>query len=395
MQRWQRSTRAWIASLALGLAWSSGAVAQPDVPCASLPNPIYGIGGSAPNPLIGTFAAALAASDDPITVIYQSPGACFLVRAVADNTPLTGTATYWTTEGQARTCTLPLDGVRAEWGSMGNTAALCDGFDGNPPGLQDVPGPVTTWTMIVPTASSQTSISSEAIYMVYGFGDESSTAPWTDESQIFTRNPTSAAGLAIAIAAGLPPSRLAVIGTDVMTNGNMVTRLSTSTNPEAAIGFVSGETADARRDAVRVLAYQHRGQSCGYTPDSSVSAFDKINVREGRYWLWAFHRFFYRGSAPGTFESPRVERFIRLITGEAAEPDVPSIQLIADNGNVPLCAMEVTRTGDYTPLVPYSSPVPCRCYFDFATTGESTCATCSESTPCASGTCRLGFCEAR
>ena len=72
-----------------------------------------------------------------------------------------------------------------------------------------------------------------------------------------------------------------------------------------------------------------------------------------------------------------MQRFIRLITGEASEPDVPSIQLIADNGNVPLCAMEVTRTGDYTPLVPYTPPAPCGCYFDFATTGESTCATCS------------------
>lgn len=384
-------TRRALVAVALCLAWGSNAEAQDDVPCASLPNPIYGQGGSAPNPLIASFATALASSPNPITVIYASPGACFIMRSFQDGTPLTGTAFYWTAAGEQRSCTLPLDGVPIQYGSMAQTAALCEGFDANPPNVYDVPGPVTSWVLMAPLASSQRVISSEAIYTVYGFGRESGTAPWTDETQLFSRNPTSAALLALEYASTLPANRF--LGTDVVTNGNMVTRLASSSNPEAALGFASGETADARRDQVRVLAYQHRGQLRGYTPDSTPTAFDKINVREGRYWLWAFHRFFWIGGTAEAPPDPSVARFIRLITGEASEPEVDSIRLIVENGNIPLCAMKATRTGDYSPLIPYEAPEPCGCAFDAIATGTTTCAECSASSPCAEGVCRNGYCE--
>ena len=44
---------------------------------------------------------------------------------------------------------------------------------------------------VVPTASSQTLISYEAAYFVFGFGMTGMAAPWTNESFIFNRGSTS------------------------------------------------------------------------------------------------------------------------------------------------------------------------------------------------------------
>ncbi len=60
-----------------------------------------------------------------------------------------------------------------------------------------------------------------------------------------------------------------------------MTLVAASPTPEAAIGFCSGETADAKSATVSVLAYQHDNQSCGYSPSSARSGLDKRNVRDG------------------------------------------------------------------------------------------------------------------
>jgi hypothetical protein len=370
--------------------------ASAQVDCDTLPSPVYGLGGSAAVPLIGAFAGALRHDADPTTVIFQAPGACIAMNALLDGAPMTGTATYWDEDGAAQTCTLPAEGQTADYGYMGVFPESCPGVSTVPETLGNFAGPVTTWNLIVPQASSQQSISSEAVYLVYGFGAESQAAPWTDEAQLFRRNPTSAALLAIAAASQLPPDRF--LGTDVGTNQAMVTNLATSTNPEAAIGFVSGEVADAARGQVRTLAFQYTGQSCGYWPDSSATAFDKINVRQGRYWLWTNHRFYTILDEDGHIPNPHVARFIEAITGEA-EPtsNLSPLDVIIESGTIPVCAMEVTRSGDYTDIEPYAAPAPCGCYYDFKATGASTCDPCATSDDCstAAPVCRLGFCEER
>ena len=366
-----------------------------EVACEDLPSPVYGTGGSAAKPLIASFATALAGDDAPLTVVYQAPGACFAIQAFIDSTPLTGTASYWDAEGNELLCTLPVEGVPIGFGYMGNTATFCPGVENAPTGVGDFPGPVTSWNFIVPIASSQQSISAEAVYLVYGFGAESQAAPWTDEAQLIRRSPTSGAQLAVSAASGLPSDRFR--GEDARSNGNSVVLVSGSTNPEAAIGFVSGEVADASRAVVRTLAYQHRGQHCGYHPDSSATGFDKINIREGRYWLWAFHRFFARVDDAGSIQDPTVARFVGLVTGEESESDIDSLTLITENGTVPRCAMSVTREGDYTDLQPFNSEAPCGCFFEAIATGTTSCASCEQASDCSADApvCRRGYCEAR
>jgi hypothetical protein len=46
-------------------------------------------------------------------------------------------------------------------------------------------------------------------------------------------------------------------------------------------------------------------------------------------------------------------------------------------------------------MTPASIAEPCGCYFDFKTTGASTCAACTDDSTCGAGKCRHGYCEAK
>jgi hypothetical protein len=72
---------------------------------------------------------------------------------------------------------------------------------------------------------------------------------------------------------------------------------------------------------------------------------------------------------------------------------VPVLDLTIDNGNIPECAMQVWRDTDLGPLYSYAPSDPCSCYFEQRAAGATTCASCSATTPCASGVCRRGYCE--
>jgi hypothetical protein len=73
------------------------------------------------------------------------------------------------------------------------------------------------------------------------------------------------------------------------------------------------------RANLRTLAYQHYGQSCAFTPDSSVGSSDKRNVRDGHYELWAPFHFYTRGQN-GRTQDAFVAEIVSYLTGEAACP---------------------------------------------------------------------------
>jgi hypothetical protein len=376
-------------------------IGSAQVDCTTLPRAVIGVGGSASKPLLARLGASLAGLSEPTTLIYASPGACFGITPFVDRTPVTGTANYWLPDGTEQTCRFPTAGLTPDFGMMGTAATLCSGVTALPPGIGDFAGPVTGWNVLVPTESSQTSISAEALYFVYGFGAAGGVSPWTVPGQIFGRNATSAAQIALGLAIGVPAARF-VCGAaasglpclDVRTNGAMITAVDTATNPEAAIGFVSSEVADASRTAVRTLAYQHTGQSCGYWPDSSATAFDKVNIRDGHYFLWSAYHFYVPVDGSGVISDPDTRRVVGYFTGETpASAEVPVLDLTIDNGNIPECAMQVWRDTDLGPLYSYAPSDPCSCYFEQRAAGATTCASCSATTPCASGVCRRGYCE--
>ncbi len=345
----------------------------------------------------------LATATNPIFVVYKDDaGACSGINALANlaGTTITGSAKYWDVAGVEASCTLPLGGQTVQFGVMGNTPLLCP-LVTDPTlvdGIVDVTGPIGTVNVLVPNASTQQAISSEAFYLIYGFGAAAGVAPWTNASDTYFihRNQDSFVQLYLAAAAGLPGNQF--YGVDAGNNTNSIAWLAALANPEEGISFSSGETADANRATVRTLAWQQSGQNVAYWPDSSATAFDKINVRTGAYYLWGpAHFYALEGVTPGTFADANVATFLDYLSGESQPAG--TTKTITDvaiaNKNVPTCAMQVQRDGDLGPIYAYEPPEPCGCYYEFKATGATTCATCDATTPCGGSTvCRNGYCEA-
>lgn len=380
------------------LALASRVEAQPA--CTSLPHPVIGVGGSASKPLIARVAAHLAASTSPLTIVYQSPGACFGISHYADGTNITGTASYWDAARVEHSCTLGAVGVAPDFGMLGTNALLCSGITALPAGIGEFDGPVTSWSFIVPSESSQTAISAEALYFIYGFGASAGgVTPWTIDTEIYGRNATSAAAIATSLLIDVPVTRL--INADTMSNQGTINALHASGNPENAIGYVSTETTEAGTNPtlVRTLAYQHYGQSCGYWPGSTATSFDRRNVRDGHYVPWSQYYFYAPVDGAGHIVDADTRNFVGYFTGDVTPPpDVPILDDEIANGNVPECAMNVWRDQDFGPLYSFVPPFSCGCYFEHVATGAApaSCTTCTGDGDCTSGAathCRFGYCE--
>jgi ABC-type phosphate transport system substrate-binding protein len=406
--RTRRSVR--VAALAIAgaaLLGSTEASAQ-TVNCTSLPNPVLGVGGSAPNALVKAVAKKLAAANPPITVVYTSTGACDAMKALVPNgTTLDAlekfTAVkpfYFDATGKEQNCEYPVgSNVFAEWGSMAQESKTCSDSLGTPIVLPDTVGdfigPISGFSLIVPSTSTEYAISAEAIRYIYGrgIGAGGDVPPWTEVAAVATRGSSSAAGLLLAKAAQIP---LRPVGyTDVKDNQGAVNHVLAAQNPNAALGFCSTETAetDANVARVRTLAFKAFDQDYAYFPNSSATSFDKKNLREGRYFLWNPHHFF--ANKARLTANPNLQKFIDIITSKEELPgDQNFLDLQIDVGNVPSCAMKVNRQGDMGPLVSFQPEAPCGCYFDFKTTGATSCKQCTTSADCGTGfECNVGYCE--
>lgn len=389
------------------------------VNCVDLSNPILGIGGSAATNLIKRLGTRLASATPPVTVVYSDPGACQAMTALVPNattgkvTPLSGTGKYWSAAGVESTCAYPSGSTtEAQWGAMAQEATTCSGVEKLPNDVADYTGPISGFSLIVPNASTEFSISSEAVYYIYGFGAGTNhdVAPWTNAAAIGARTTTSAAGLLLAKAVGIPLSRpLAYLpANDVKTNQGAVdfitaTSAAAVANPSSALAFAATETADANRAKVRTLAFQAAGQSCAYFPDSDSTSTDKKNLREGRYFLWNPHHLFAKVDA--VTKQPvnaDLANFVKYFTSQLPLPASPTtsdtyLDLQIANGNVPACAMHVTRAGDMGPLASFQPETPCNCYFDKKTTGSTACQTCTTNKDCPASAplCNVGYCEVK
>jgi hypothetical protein len=374
-----------------------------------LPNPIYGTGGSAFTPAIAQIAAKLAGN---ITVFWADPSGCNAINAFAQSGyTITGSTSYWTSAGTQVTCTLPTAGVPADFGNVNVDPTSCAGITKVPDGVGDFIGPAQSTNLIVNKASDYTSISAEAAYFVFGFGGAAGqVAPWTNDANVFVRSGLSAVHLLVSKAIGVPPT--AFKGTLLTSNGQTVSAVSAGSfpnpptgfvfDPLASIGYVSAQNADLNRATLKTLAYQHTGQDCGYWPDSTPEAFDKINVRDGRYYIWSYNHFLAKVDSNGEIINPNVRKFVGYITGAETPPaGLDPKAIIVSTYNIPLCAMHVKRDYDLGPLQCYAPPEPCDCQFEKLATGTTACTACEtegSKAECAEvgakSTCRNGYCEA-
>ena len=252
-------------------------------------------------------------------------------------------------------------------------------------------GPVQAYVLAVPEASTQTAITFEEAYFVFGFGMAGMVNPWTVETEMFIRAVTTSTLLAWGANISVPADKWK----GVRTNGSpaVVSGLKSTTNPQAAIGILGGEVYDAERASLNVLAFRARGQYAAYYPDSTSTSFDKKNVRDGHYTVWSPTVWMDRLNAGQPINASA--RYVTdLILGRSVTPAVSfdMIDIIAKVGLVPDCAMQVKREYEGGPLSLYTPPESCVCKYE-SLVDTSSCATCSGSQPCATGTCRNGFCE--
>lgn len=402
-----RSGRPLALALLLATAAAHAQTNVPTIPCPTS-NTVFVAGSSAIRSLLSVVAPLLAKESPPYSLVYQSQGSCTGVNAVfsADpnarlmkDIPASGTraanyALFIKPDGTEQECSLPTEGVTVDIGVSDVYAATCGAT--TPSGVQiaDYEGPIQVMTFVVPQTSTQRSISAEAAYMAFGTGgNQGKAAPWTTPSLYFVRNASSGTQQMVARAIGVPADKW--WGTDrgsadgVRKNMKVILDADTA---EKSIGILSTDITDEERSNLRVLAFQATGQTCGFLPDSTPFAEDKLNVRDGHYPIWGPVHFFTRteNGLPSAAAGALVSRFA------AAKLDTELVDAIIHKHLVPKCAMKVKRSTELGPLSPYKTESVCSCYFDKIANGATSCKPCAGAGDCPSSApaCNYGYCEA-
>jgi ABC-type phosphate transport system substrate-binding protein len=377
-------------------------------------------GSTAVKPFLQQVAQQLAVGG--VYVVYTATGSCTGVDAVVNGTPMTtgpapapaASATYWeNASSNGKACDLAAGGVTADIGISDVFATSCPGFELTNLDAQDIRdahGPIQTMTFAVPTSSPFSEISAQAAYFLLGFGAEGgirssdgSEPIWDDEALILQRSASSGTQAMIAAAIGVPPARFK--GKLHKTSDDVLLDLQSAASvPEMAkkaIGILAADYVDTRnlRAQIRMLAYQDTHQPCAVFPDSTDTARDKRNVRDGHYAIWGPLHLLYRANQAGNplneANRQQVSDILSYLAGTKPLPNgIRLLDVYAQSGVVPECAMRVTRTADGGNITPFRPPSPCSCVFELKATGATDCTPCMVQGDCgARETCSQGYCE--
>jgi ABC-type phosphate transport system substrate-binding protein len=382
--------------------------------CASLPSPVYMDGSSAFVPTVQSFAAKLSAESSPITIVYLTPGSCAGLNAIASNADLTGTASYWTLVGTTvtkGTCTLPTSGQKADigvsdvfYGSCGAAAPATQ-----PTTLKDFPGPVQAMEFVVAKTNTGTGYLTAAEgNVLYGCGATAGISTFTQAGGIFCRDGNSGTQIIIADNIGLAPTTPAPpICVSASGSGAVAMGVGMYATPAAAVGFLGADVYDANRTTLGALAFEAVGQTKAFYADSTPSAVDRQNVRDGHYTMWGYEHMFAYVNSSGVPNNANAAKVINLITGAATDANVGDyVQIEGKAGTIPLCAMGVQKLNDSPGYLSAAPTAPtCTCAYVKAASGTApaSCVACGGSSDagadaaaggCTGGkTCQHGFCE--
>jgi hypothetical protein len=372
--------------------------------CEELTNPLYLQVGDTQEPLMKTLGRALRDSAaKPITLVYVTSGSCTNIEAIYTDVPITMNAKFvpsteedagWKTSDPPLTCTIAEAGHPVDVANSALFVSACNPDD-PPDGVKLFQGPNQAYAFIVPESSSERAITAEEAYFVFGFGAAGKVSPWDDESFFAIRTVTKSTLLSLAAAIRVPGPRWKGMPFDK--SSEVLSAVTSASEPGKAIGILGTELYDRNRDQVNVLAFRAFGQKLAYYPDSTASAFDKRNVRDGHYFpcaptVWLTH---VEDDKP---TNPLAEYVIGLILGNTVEPkpDFEPLESVIDVGLVPACAMKVTRSKEGGDLSLYAPEEPCGCYYESKVAEPSSgCSACEEDDDCDAGACRHGFCEVR
>ena len=380
---------------------------------------LYVTGSTAAKPFLLQIAQQL--SLQKVSLVYTSVGSCTGVDAIVNGTlmrtgaaPLPASATYWeSSSSPGKPCDLPPQGVLADLGISDVFAPSCPGFElANLEALKirDAHGPIQTMTFSVPSNSKYHEISQQAAYVVFGFGKDGQVLDpsgqnqiWNDETALLQRSASSGTQAMLAAAIGVPAGSWkgkANKGSDDVAGALQAASASEAT-ADAAIGILGADYIDSRnlRAQIRMLAYQDSHQTCAVTPDSTDTAKDKRNVRDGHYPIWGPLHLLYQVDAKGDPQNAAIRQqlidLVGYLSGSKALPNgVTLLDVYAQSGLVPECAMRVARNADGGAITQYRPVSPCACLFEKKATGATDCTACKVQGDCAGGeTCSQGYCE--
>ncbi len=361
-------------------------------PCSTFTNPVYLQVGDTQEPLMkGLGVETVDDPDRAITLVYVTSGSCTNIDAIYANTLLANGATVkYIPSGFDVTMTAPTCQLTADQAlDIANSAlfvSACTAAGTPPAEVVFHDGPKQAYVFAVPEASTEVAITAEEAYFAFGFGDQGMVTPWDDEAQMFIRTPTKSTLLALAASIAVPAIKWQGIPYDK--SSEVVAALQTATNPAKGIGILGAEVYDRSRDSLDALAFQAFNQWFAYYPDSTATATDKQNVRDGHYFPWSPTVWITRTDAPHATDAQRV---IDLLLGTVAPTGYDPLEIEIGLGLVPDCAMQVSRAFEGGPLSVYEPEEACGCFYDSIATSTS-CTACPDGT-CATGTCVHGYCE--
>jgi hypothetical protein len=395
-----------VSLVALAVVAAPAPAAPPPPACTSLTNltnPVYLQVGDTQLNLMKSLGRALRDNTpNPVTLLFVTSGSCTnidnmynhsaAITAAVQYVPSTAENATWTTASPTQTCTPPA----GQFPDVANSALFVSSCTSQaaPSTVTSENGAIQAYVMAVPTASSQTAITFEEAYFVFGFGMAGMVTPWTDPGQYFIRTITKSTLLTWAANIAVPGNKW--LGQRFDGSPQVVMGLQSSMAPESAIGILGAEVYDGTRSTLKSLAFRAKDQYAAYWPDSTPSSFDKQNLRDGHYTVWSPTVWMYNNDGTGTGNptNPNAKYVVDMIAGHPVTPAPnfdPDVN-VASVGLVPDCAMRVSRQFDGGPLSLYKPATSCVCKY-LSTVDTTTCAACDTNTPCATGTCRGGFCE--
>jgi hypothetical protein len=344
----------------------------------------------------------------PLTLVWRTSPSCVNIDQIFLQTPIPAATVMqyvpsvaedatWTPASPTLTCTIPAGGKIPDIANSALFNSACPNGGTTPAHVRAVNGATQAYVLAVPEASTQTAITFEEAYFVFGFGSAGMVTPWVDEAQMFIRALTTSTLLAWAANISVPgPKWKGQQQMGSMGSSLVVSMLAASTSPQAAIGILGAEVYDGERTRLSALAYRAKGQYAAYYPDSTSTSRDKKNVRDGHYTVWSPTVWMDRitGTTPLNADARYV---VDLITSDPAVTPAPNfdpLTFVAAVGLVPVCAMRVQRSFEGGPLSLYTPPASCTCEYE-SLVDTTICATCSLSQPCTTGVCRNGYCEAQ